>query len=26
VRIYTLPPGGSPIQRACLSVDVWEHA
>ncbi len=26
VRIYALPSGGSPVQSACLSVDVWEHA
>lgn len=26
VRIFALPPGGTPIQRACLGVDVWEHA
>ena len=26
VRIYALPSGGDPVRRACLSVDVWEHA
>ena len=26
VRIYALPPGGAPVRRACISVDVWEHA